>query len=972
MSSIVLEYFQLSQQYQNQYGTDTVVFFMVGSFYEIYSLVHPTTNTVSDLTPIVKVASICNLNIANKQSTIGENSQLDSPIPPFPSSPQHITSWTKQCPPCGVVMAGVRDYCGEKYIEKLTNAGFTVVVYDQVKTKEGTKEIIQRKLQSICSPGTSLSTNQSALTNHILCIWIEKTSRSQTIVCGVANVNTFTGETTLFEYTTEHIQTTSFDELERIICSYAPSEVILISNLSNQDNNHVLSFSGISQLNTVIHQVSATDTKIQNCTKQTYVRALLQLLSTTNERQVYDCCEEFHTYPFATQAFCYLLDFVQEHNKDLVRKLSFPTFQHTQTRVILANRTLRQLNILGNEGENHSHLSSVERFLNKCSTPMGKRLLKYQLLHPTFDCTSLQHQYDQIEHVLQINQDPSFIHSLRKHLTCVRDIDKICRQIVTKKLLPSSLFNLYESINTFSNMKIPWFTQQSHKDSSTNFLKFLDDRIRISLLVSNPNDECFIQTNHSPELDCIVSEQIRLQNSIGTIQQFFETFTKESILKLHETEKGGITLQLTKKRATTLRNKLSKLRPTDIHEISADLHVATSDIKIVSVSTSNDELTFPQLNHITKTYIKNKESIKTLVQSVYLNILQEIEISWYETLQVISRDIAQLDVLLNKAYVAREYNYCSPRIIASETSQITCQTLRHPLIEQIQTQEIYVPNDITLDQNGILLTGYNGIGKTSLIRALGISILLAQSGFYVPCSSFVFTPYRAIYCNIEKNDNLFKHLSTFQLEMSELRVILKHSDAQSLVLGDELMNSTEIQSGLSIMTATLMKLCEKKTSFVIATHFNQLKHYDEIIALGNLRMMHMSVQYDQEKKQLVYDRTLKEGFGSMSYGLEVARSLFLDSEFLDISFKLRNKYFPDQCSTLSMKASKYSSKKLKGVCEQCYKKMGSEVHHVREQHHANAYGFIGHVHKHHPANLMNVCEMCHLDIHKTRGSDGSL
>ena len=118
MSSLVLEYFQLSRQYQQEYGHDTVVLYMVGSFYEIYSLVHPITHVISDMTPIVKVTSICNLNIANKQSTIGENPHTDAPIPPFPChpTPQQKEEWTQQCPPCGVVMAGVRDDCGEKYI----------------------------------------------------------------------------------------------------------------------------------------------------------------------------------------------------------------------------------------------------------------------------------------------------------------------------------------------------------------------------------------------------------------------------------------------------------------------------------------------------------------------------------------------------------------------------------------------------------------------------------------------------------------------------------------------------------------------------------------------------------------------------------------------------------------------------------------------------------------------------------------
>ena len=311
------------------------------------------------------------------------------------------------------------------------------------------------------------------------------------------------------------------------------------------------------------------------------------------------------------------------------------------------------------------------------------------------------------------------------------------------------------------------------------FLAFVEERFHVSLLMSNPNDACFLRSHVSTELDQLLAEQTRLHESMISIQRYFERWTsvsESSMLKLHETEKGGMSFQLTKKRATTLRNKLASCT-LEVFEISPDLHICPSDIRIVSVSSSADEIHFPQWQHISKELLRHKELIKTQTQQTYLKVLQEMEESWYDKLRDIAGDMAQLDVFLTKAYLAHEYKCCAPQLVESESgaSQVSCKTLRHLLIEQLQTQTIYVPNDVTLDQNGILLTGYNGIGKTSLIRAVGIAVLMAQAGFYVPCSSFQLTPYRSMYCNIEKNDNLFQNLSTFQLEMSELRVILKHN-----------------------------------------------------------------------------------------------------------------------------------------------------------------------------------------------------
>jgi DNA mismatch repair protein MutS len=289
------------------------------------------------------------------------------------------------------------------------------------------------------------------------------------------------------------------------------------------------------------------------------------------------------------------------------------------------------------------------------------------------------------------------------------------------------------------------------------------------------------------------------------------------------------------------------------------------------------------------------------------------------------------------------------------------------LIEHIQQNEIYVPNDLILGKgvNGILLYGTNAVGKTSLIRALGIAIIMAQSGMFVPCSAFIYKPYTAIYSRILGNDNLFKGLSTFAVEMSELRVILKMADENSLILGDELCSGTETESAVSIFTAGLMELHEKKCSYIFATHFHEIVHYEEIISLGRLSMKHMSVFYDRELDGLVYDRKLKEGPGDRMYGLEVCKSLYLPDDFLKKAYEIRNKYYHDSRGCLSNKLSPYSSSKIKGRCEKCKETMGEEIHHIRHQADANTSGFIGSFHKNHPANLINICKKCHLLEHQT-------
>ena len=203
--------------------------------------------------------------------------------------------------------------------------------------------------------------------------------------------------------------------------------------------------------------------------------------------------------------------------------------------------------------------------------------------------------------------------------------------------------------------------------------------------------------------------------------------------------------------------------------------------------------------------IHNKEKINTLMGETYIKMLKKMIDELFGDLEIMVNFIAKVDVLQCKSYIAQKYNYCKPEIMntGSQKSFVNAVQLRHCLIERIQQNELYVTNDVMLgkEKDGMLLYGTNAVGKTSFIRALGISIIMAQSGMFVPCSQFQYKPYTAIYSRILGNDNIFKGLSTFAVEMSELRIILKMADNNSLILGDELCSGTETESALSLFVA---------------------------------------------------------------------------------------------------------------------------------------------------------------------------
>jgi DNA mismatch repair protein MutS len=246
---------------------------------------------------------------------------------------------------------------------------------------------------------------------------------------------------------------------------------------------------------------------------------------------------------------------------------------------------------------------------------------------------------------------------------------------------------------------------------------------------------------------------------------------------------------------------------------------------------------------------------------------------------------------------------------------------------------------------------------------------MAQAGLYVPASKYVYNPYKYIFTRILGNDNLFKGLSTFAVEMSELRTILRLADKNSLVLGDELCSGTESISAKSIFVSGIQALHKVGCSFIFATHLHEIVSYDEIVELTNVKIKHMSVIYDREKDMLIYDRKLRDGPGNNMYGLEVCKSLNLPEDFLENAHNIRMKYNYESSSILDKRKSRYNSQNIVNMCEKCGLDIAKETHHLIYQQDANKDGIINTgdlvFHKNHKANLVNVCEKCHNEIHKS-------
>jgi len=1002
-NSIYTEYFSLTNKYKAIYGDKTLVLLQVGAFFEIYGLRSKDGEITGS--NIGNVCEISQLNISEKK-TLYEKKQI--------------------------LMAGFRDYTLEKYINKLTDAGYTIPVY--IQQKDGKN--ITRVLDTIYSSGTLLQTDTNTTTNNIsnniMCLWFETykpTGRRKnnnhnvthdTFVCGMSVVNIFTGNSHMFQYEAPfYINTTTFDELDRYVSMFSPSELIIIHPFDNDTIDTIIQYSGINT--TLIHKKSSInkqDVNVTNCSQQTYIT---QILSTFFNEDTYNVCSEFQTDIHATQSFCYLLNFIQEHNPELVRKISIPDFNNKNNRMVLANHTLAQLNIIdtpNTTGQNAKHTSIVS-LLNQCGSAMGKRRLYYQLTNPTFNEGLLNLEYEMIDYLYQAD-NYTLVQEYRQQFKSIRDTEKIARQLVTKKAIPTTISHLFDSIcfiDQINSFELVNYTTKFHKYLCDDFSKEIDDAKYHAYMTTILNnvivfmnkhfiiDNCkltssmtqfphnIIQAGVSDVLDDAINVLFESQQKMENLKSYFnavmqkEEKTDTDYVRYHETDRSGICLQITTKRSKSLQtylhkinntNSVSNSRPgTPTNDLSSEYQVGIQNITFIKSTSSNVIIDSPEISELTTMIQTYKEKVNTLTAKVYNEVIARLELDHFTELEQISSFISKLDVIVTKTYISKTYNYCRPIICEElEKSFVDVKDIRHPLIEQLQTNELYVTNDISIGlekdgqtDNGVLLYGTNAVGKTSLIRAIGISVIMAQAGMYVPCSKFIYKPYTAIFSRILGNDNLFRGLSTFAVEMSELRIILKMADQNSLVLGDELCSGTELESALSIFVSGLMHLSTKNSCFIFATHFHEVVDYEEIQSIDTIATKHMSVKYDREEDCLIYDRKLQDGSGPRVYGLEVCKSLHMDDEFLEQAYSIRNKYYPDSAGGLNHKKTTYNSKKIRGMCELCKKTMGSEIHHLQQQSLSNENGYIQSFHKNHPANLVSICEPCHDKIHSEKNPE---
>jgi len=598
--------------------------------------------------------------------------------------------------------------------------------------------------------------------------------------------------------------------------------------------------------------------------------------------------------------------------------------------------------------------------------------LKQLLCRPFKDVSTLQKRYkasDSFGTLCNIRQIESLLNK-------VYDIDKLHRKMSLKILHPHEFYALHTSYTNIIKIREVLlesgceylegiaFSDETH-EQMCEFMEIYQQRFDMDemqkySLNENRADGTFFKPG-IPAIDNVYAEIVKLQSEIESIRSSLieNTNLDRDWFKLAYNDQEGYYIACTHVRLQTLKSKLPQTiwDKMDIKKTSSLCRVRTTDMTNLSIKLQNLYCVFDK--NVKQTYLGDLEEWHQKYSSVFKDIRDFVEC---------------IDIIKSNVKCKQLYKYCTPEVVDNASgSFIDATGVRHPIIERLDTGTAYVPNDVKLDQEnmGMVLYALNSCGKSSLLRSIGVCVVLAQCGLYVPCTTFKFSPFHSIITQVDLQDNLWKSQSSFISEMVGLKRILNTADARTLVLSDELTKGTEVVSATSIFASAVMQLVSKQCKFIFTTHLQGVAKLTEIQSCKEVQICHLSVDINGD--EITFERKLKPGPSSELYGLEVARAVGLDQDFMETAFNIRKKLVENNASCTSItdlgRKSRYNSKKILVKCEICEyipKKetdIPLDTHHIKFQCHADKDNYTGHYHKNSTFNLVCLCKMCHVKVH---------
>lgn len=735
-----------------------------------------------------------------------------------------------------VPMAGFPQHALENYVARLVKKGFRVAVCEQMEDPKFARGIVKREVVDIVTPGVNFSDRllDEKRNNYLCAVHFQKERQYEFV--GIAFIDVTTAEFQATEVATSGLK----DVLQTI----QPSEII-ISKKQKERKTTLSEAMGrempFTELDEWLFSEDYAEQTLRNHFKTHSLKGFgIEDLSA------------------AKVAASVILNYLEETQRGKLQYIQRISRFETGTLVGLDVQTKRNLEIIASMHDGSRDGTLIE-VLDKTQTAMGARLFKNWLARPSRQRSLIQERLDAVE---ELKEKRTWRSDLRQSLKRICDLERALSRIATHRANPKEVLAIGASLRELPTVKnllasaetVMLQTLYTQLDVCDDLAQKIDDALLPDAPV-NVADGNVIKQGYNAELD----EYRDVANN-----------AKDRLLQIQteEREKTGI---------ASLKVLYNKVFGYYIEVSNANKSKVPTYYERKQTMVNAERYTIPILKELEQKILTAEEKTGELEARLFSELRQIIALE-SERIQQNAHALATLDCLASLAECADQYGYVKP--IVNENDAITIKDGRHPVLERILPEgEKYVPNGCTLnrEERVLIITGPNMAGKSSYLRQVGLIVLLAQMGSFVPATSAEIGIVDKIFTRVGASDNLAAGESTFLVEMNEAANILNNATEKSLILLDEIGRGTSTYDGMSIawaVTEFIHNHIGAKTLF--ATHYHELAELEEHLAA----VKNYNATVAETADKVIFLRKIVRGAADNSYGIEVAKMAGLPQQVI--------------------------------------------------------------------------------------------
>ena len=724
-------------------------------------------------------------------------------------------------------MCGVPYHAVEGYLTKLVNKGYKVAICEQVEDPKLAKGLVKREVVRIVTPGTNLNVQalEDSKNNYLMSVTYTPTK----IGISVADV------------TTGDYYVTEVDDLKKLtdeLMKYEPSEIIcndafLVSGMDIEDLR--------GRLHISINPLEPHFFDDEGCKKVLMRHFKVNTLIGLG-------IEDFPTGIIAAGA---LLQYLYETQKTELEHFTHIYPYLTSKYMLLDSSTRRNLELTETLREKQKR-GSLLWVLDKTKTAMGARMLRSFIEQPLIDKEEMEKRLDAIE---ELNKDSVSRDEIREYLNPIYDLERLLSKVTYKSANPRDLIAFRNSLEMLPHIKtvLKCFPKEElcRIEDEIDGLEDIYQLILNAIVEEPPitiREGGMIQDGFNETIDMLRSAKRDGKQWLAELEEQDRERTGIKNLKIKYNKVFGYYFEVT--------NSYKELVPEDY---------------IRKQTLANAErYTTPKLKELEDTILNAEDKLQTLEYDLFCKIRDSIALE-IERIQKTAKAVAKLDVFASLSLVSERNHYVRPKL--NEKGLIDIKDGRHPVVEQMITNDLFIANDTYLDNGShciSVITGPNMAGKSTYMRQSALIVLMAQIGCFVPAKSANIGIVDRIFTRVGASDDLASGQSTFMVEMNEVANILRNATSNSLLILDEIGRGTSTFDGLSIAWAVIEHISNRKilgAKTLFATHYHELTELEG--KMNNVNNYCIAVKECGD--DIVFLRKIVKGGADKSYGIQVAK-----------------------------------------------------------------------------------------------------